>query len=393
MRGAGILLTALTLLSACAGERVAQAPPEGDHLQAVIPGFENIRSWGDEASSADLHLSEIQAQIADRVRREGTLPNAGQADVLVLSGGGSDGAYGAGLLNGWSDRGDRPEFSLVTGISTGALIAPYAFIGSSRDADLERLFTNTATDDLVIVQIFDLVFGNLLGVVDTSPLVATLDQALSPELIAEIAAEHNKGRRLLVGTTNLDAQRPMIWDIGSIAASNVPGSARLIRNILLASASIPGVFPPVEFVVDIDGQEYSEMHADGGVSRQLFFVPRGYSIPVEAQGKEARIKKGTIYLVRNTKLAPDYQPTRAAVVDIVARSVSTLIKFSAVADVGVIGAQAREDGFEVSVTAVPEDFDVPEQELFDPVYMRSLFDVGYNRALRGMPWTVIARPE
>lgn len=393
MRLCVLLFAALMVLSACTGTRVLPAPPAQAHDVAALPGYGQIRFWADEVpKGSEASIANIRQQIKRRVLAEGVIPNNGRADVLVLSGGGSDGAYGAGLLNGWSDRGGRPEFAAVTGISTGALIAPYAFLGSEYDSELERFYTNTQTDDVVDFQIFKALTGAVLGLTSTSKLERTLRQAVNAKMVDQIAAEHNKGRRLLVGTTNLDAQRPVTWDIGAIAASDNPNRAVLIRRILLASASIPGAFPPVQFVVEVDGQRYAEMHVDGGVTRQLFFVPRGLDISDQQLSEDRVFRLGTIYVVRNTKLDPTYQEIQAGIVPIAQRSISTLIKSAGVADAALIQQQAEDAGFGLALTAVPEQFDRQEEELFDPVYMRALYNLGYESALKGMPWAVVREP-
>ena len=305
--------------------------------------------------------------------------------------------YGALALWSGSRRdfwGDEPEFALVTGISTGALVAPYAFLGSEYDEELERFYTNTRTDDLLEFSFFKAITGEALGITDTGRLSATLDEALNPDLIRRIAEEHAKGRRLWVGTTNLDAQRPVIWDIGAIATKGGPKARILIRDILLASAAIPGAFPPQQFLVEVDGTRFTEMHVDGGVTRQLFLYPIQLDLAENAGQLGQQMRQGTIYVVRNTKLDPDYVPTKARIVEIAARSISTLIKAAGVADVLVIEAQASKDGFALKTTSVPKDFRETESELFDPVYMRALYDRGYKLATEGEPWvTSVTAPR
>jgi len=209
----------LGLTAACTGVRPLPAPPEVDYQNADVPGYPGVRIWGDEVT-ADMgaRLREIGQQITARIRAEGAPPNGGVYDILVLSGGGSDGAYGAGLLAGWTARGGRPEFGLVTGISTGALIAPYAFLGSDYDGALEQFYTNTGTDEVVEFALFNALFGRILGLTSPSHLSQIIEAELTPDFIAKIAAEHAKGRRLWVGTTNLDSQPPMLWDLGQHAA-------------------------------------------------------------------------------------------------------------------------------------------------------------------------------
>lgn len=381
----------LLALTACTGNRLAPAPPPEKYELAVPVGFqESHRFFGDGSpEDSDEQIALIREQTYARVRRDGKVPNGGAVDILALSGGGSDGAYGAGLLNGWSRRGGRPEFQLITGISTGALIAPLAFLGSSRDCDLRDLYTTLSTDDLVIAELFGALTGDSLGLSGSAALAERIEEVLGEDTLDAIAAEHRKGRRLWIGTTNLDAQRPIIWDIGSIAASGNPRRTELIRDVLLASSSIPGVFPPVQIEVEVDGERYAEMHMDGGVTRQIFFLP----VQLKLSGPLVRgnrvLKPGTIYALRNTKLDPDYDEVKPRVVEIASRAVSTLIKAAGVADILVMENQALQNGFGFRVTSVPKTFDMAENEFFDPVYMRGLFDTGFELASEGDPWNEI----
>jgi predicted acylesterase/phospholipase RssA len=389
-----LVLSAICLLTACEGVRTLPAPPAAIYEDARVIGFPgDIRIWGDTAPD-DIaeRVAEIRAQIGVRVQSEGAVPNDGSFDVLVLSGGGSDGAFGAGLLNGWSVAGGRPEFGIVTGISTGALLAPYAFLGEQYDGQLERLFTNTETDDLLIMSPVRALFGRSLAISDNTPLKQIVQRALSPDVIRGIAAEHRKGRRLWIGTTNLDAQRPVIWDIGAIAAAGGPRAKDLIRDILLASSAIPGALPPIQIQVDAGGKRYSEMHVDGGVTRQLFAYPYDLNLNEQPEDDISGIDRGTIWVIRNTKLDPSYAETGAGVVPITTRSVSTLLKAAGVADVQVIEAQARRDGWGLNAVSVPASFDVPEAEIFDPAYMGALYETGYAMATEGDPWEIVVEP-
>ena len=384
-------------VSGCAGIRPLPAFDRPQQELATIRGMDEdlgVRFWGDLAPERTQdELRQIRAQIDMRVMAEGALPNDGAYDVLALSGGGSDGAYGAGLLKGWSERGDRPEFALVTGISVGALLAPFAFLGEGYDDELETLFTDTRTEDVVEVILFRALFGWALGLTDIAPLQLTLDRILTPELVARIAEEHGKGRRLWIGTTYLDAQRPVIWDIGRIAASDYADKRALIRNILLASAAIPGAFPPVLFQVERDGRLYSEMHVDGAITRSLFIYPRNLDLKGEVDNGPSGMRIGTIYVVRNTKLEPDYQPVAPSILRIAERSIWTLIKAAGIADVQAIEDQARRDGWVLKRTSVPLDFNVVEADFFDPAYMRALYDIGFERAVRGEAWDTVVEPE
>ena len=195
---------------------------------------------------------------------------------LAISGGGDDGAFGAGLLVGWSDRGDRPEFDMVTGVSTGALSAPFAFLGRAYDPQLKAVYTATSASDIFEKRapLLGAIAGDALT--DNAPLRQMISRNLDDEMLRRIAEEYRKGRLLFILTTNLDQGRPVIWNIGSIASSNHPKARELIIEVLLASTSIPVVFPPVMLDVTVSGERYQEMHVDGGTIAQAFLYPPRY---------------------------------------------------------------------------------------------------------------------
>jgi predicted acylesterase/phospholipase RssA len=288
---------------------------------------------------------------------------------------------------GWSKKGDRPEFTMVTGISTGALTAPFAFLGPEYDNQLREVYTTLDTSHIFYRSSY---WAMLRGdsVVDSAPLARVIDKFVTDELIAEIAGEYRRGRALFIGTTNLDAGRPVIWNIGRIANSGDPGAGKLIRSILRASASIPGVFSPVYIeVTGPDGRTYEEMHVDGGTSAQLFLYP---SRANWAELLEVLDVRGppTAYLMRNSRLFAEYDPVRARLPAIAARSVDSLIRTQGIGDTYRIAAVAKRDGILVEITWIPGDaVKDTSNEVFDPAYMSALFDYGYQRALDGKVWT------
>jgi predicted acylesterase/phospholipase RssA len=383
-------------LSGCAGTRLLAPPAESKDELATLRGMDpelEIRFWGDRAPER-MHeqLRELGEQIAARIAAEGELPNDGSYDVLALSGGGSDGAYGAGLLNGWSERGDRPEFAVVTGISVGALLAPFAFLGEDYDDEVEELFTETSTEEVVDVIPIRALFGWALGLADLTPLELTFERILTPEMVARIAEEHLKGRRLWIGTTFLDAQRPVIWDIGAIAASDYEDKRDLIQEVLLASAAVPGAFPPVLFRVRLNGRFYSEMHVDGAITQSLFVYPHNLDLREQVSSDANGMRIGTIYLVRNTKLEPEFQPVPPSLLSIAERSIWTLMKSAGIGDIMAIENLARRDGWVLQRTAVPLEFDAVGGDFFDPDYMRALYEVGFERALNGTAFETVVGP-
>lgn len=395
MRLALVILAAL-ILAGCTGVRPLPAPPKELYRSVEIPGYPGARVWGDQAMpDGKERLAEFISQIRARRKDEGRMPNDGRLDTLVLSGGGSDGPFGAGLLVGWTEAGTRPEFTVVTGISAGALIAPFAFLGPEFDAEMRAFTVENSTDTLVTVTLARGVLDGL-GLVDNSKLQQKLRGLITPEVVERIAREHERGRRLSIGTTNLDAQVPVYWRVSRIAwlgRDRPAETADLITKIIIASASIPGAFPPQFFTVEAGGQRYSEMHLDGGVTNQLFFLPRETNIEGLPPDISRFARRGTMYIIRNTKISPDYAPLPVGLFQIAARSISTMIKFGGRSDIYVLEDQAESTGFGVKITAVPESFQMEERELFDPVYMQALFEIGQDLGRREAAWTLDVAPK
>jgi predicted acylesterase/phospholipase RssA len=385
MRGAAAAVAALALLVAACGRpppREPEAPPVQAHTAAEVPGFPGVRSFF--RGSFPLDEAAISAFVQER--RAAGLPSD-RFTILALSGGGEDGAYGAGLLLGWAKMGDRPQFDVVTGISTGALIAPFAFLGPDFDDELRRFYTETSTPDVAIFD-FARVLGGAPAFADTAPLRRILEEEVTPEFVALIAAEHRRGRRLVIGTTNLDAQRATLWNIGAIAATGRPDAPALIRGVMLASAAIPGAFPPVLLRIEADGAPFQELHVDGGVTLSIFAYPPALDLGRVMDALGVPPQGRTLYLIRNAKLRPEYAPTELGLVPIVQRSVSTLIKSQTIGNLIEIELVARRDRINYRLAYVPDDFAEQPNGFFDPVYMRALFDRGEQDAMQagGYPW-------
>ncbi len=358
--------------------------PESLVEQASVDNLEHIRYWGD--GTPEDYRALVEHRIAT-VRK--VIPDAKgkprEINFLSLSGGGSDGAFGAGLLVGWTETGKRPKFDCVTGISTGAMMAPLAFLGPKYDQKLKEAYTTLSTDQVAQTQVFAALVGAADSLADTTPLKAVIARFTSEEMLQEIAEEHRKGRVLLIGTTNLDAQRSVIWDIGALAASGHPDSLALMRQIILASAAIPGAFPPVEIKVTAGGKSYSEMHVDGGVTRQVFMYPPGYT-PKEVDKAIGWKAKRHVYIIRNAKLAPEFLATKDNLVPIATRSIDTLIKTQGVGDLYRIYSTAIRDGVDYNLAYIPVDFTVKSKDAFDKDYMNALFDKGYELGRSGYQW-------
>ena len=299
--------------------------------------------------------------------------------MLAISGGGDNGAYGAGFLNGWTAAGTRPQFKAVTGVSTGALIAPFAFLGPRYDYVLERVYTKTSQKDIFKKRgLIGGLFGDAMA--DTRPLAQTIATYVTPQLLEEIAAEYAKGRLLLVGTANLDTMEPVIWNMTAIAARKDPQAVTLFSKILLASASIPGAFPPVMIDVNLGGTHYQEMHVDGGTTAQLFLYPPTLSL---ANGPQ---RKRVAYIIRNARLDPDWESTDRRTMTIAMRAIDSLTRTQGIGDLYRVFATTQRDGVDYNLTYIPPTFNVTHSEMFDTAYMKSLYDVGFQAAKAGYQW-------
>jgi hypothetical protein len=267
----GVVLCVAFVLGAC-GSLPRNAVPPQKTLAAVVPGFPDVRAWAGNPSLT------LERDLAESFKQESPtdFPPSTDGSVryahLALSGGGASGAFGAGYLNGWTSTGTRPVFKIVTGVSTGALMAPFAFVGKDFDDALRQFYTTTRTRDIFVLGslLWQLLAGEALA--DTRPLQTLIAQHVNAELLQRVAQAHQRGRRLYIGTADLDVPRFVVWNMGMIANSGHPGALELFRKVMLASASIPVAFPPVMFQVELSpgGPRYDEMHVDGGVGARVF---------------------------------------------------------------------------------------------------------------------------
>jgi predicted acylesterase/phospholipase RssA len=273
---------------------------------------------------------------------------------------------------------------MVTGVSTGALTAPFAFLGPDYDDEMKEVYTNTTTKDIAVKRnLFTAAFGD--SITDTAPLQKLIAKYIDADMIDAIASEHTKGRRLFIGTVNLDAGRSVIWNIGAIAASDYPQKTTLIHELLRASAAIPVAFPPVIIPVEAEGKQYDELHVDGGTGSQVFVYPAAADWRLITE--KLKVKgKPQVYVIRNSFLDPDYQGMKRNVLPIASRTIDSLIRTQGVGDLYQIYALCRRDGNDFNLAYIPPDFTDEPTEGFDPVYMKKLLDRGYQMALDGYPW-------
>ncbi len=340
-----------------------------DLLQASVSGYQNIRFYAD-MPEADLKTkrSFFLPQHADAGKR---------ASWLALSSGGTGGAFGAGVLTGWSARGDRPEFDLVTGVSAGALIAPFAFVGSAADGELVDLFTAASVAQLNRSRSL---LAGVLGqsAIPSKPFEDLICSHVNSHLIERIAARHRTGARLLIVTTNLDAQRSVVWDIGAIAASDQPDKVRLIGNLVQASASVPAIFPPVRIKVSGNGHTFEELHADGGAIRQLYLFPDAFYF-----NEDISAMRPDIYVIVNAELAPNFSMVRQQSIRIAGRALSSLEKFSASRGVAQLAAFAHRNRATFRLAFIDRILPVERGIPFDPIFMQNAFTLGQSKGSAG----------
>ena len=380
-----VALMLALLLAACTVPVRGTAVPQAETERAtVLGGLPNARFWAD-TQGPELGNEALRALARERehlgLRPGDRLP---PANFLAVSGGSDNGAFGAGLLVGWTAAGDRPEFKAVTGVSTGALTAPFAFLGPAYDAQLRDIYTGIRPADVFeqrgyLAAVFD------DAMADTRPLYRLISRYADERMLAAIAREHAKGRLLLIGTTNLDVMRPVIWNIGAIAASGHPGALELFRRILLASASVPAVFPPVLIDVEIGQRPYQEMHVDGGAVAQLFLYP-----PSATAGRDLRrgplARERRAWVIRNARLDADWAAVERRALTIAGRAISSMIHYSSSNDVLRVQTTTARDGVDFNLAYIDSSFTTPHTENFDQQYMRALFDYAYEIARRGYPW-------
>ena len=371
------------------GPRRLPAVPMEQATSAVIPGIPGARYWVGvdiEAYTNDV-MAARQLEI-DAMARNGQTGLLPPAALLAVSGGGDNGAFGAGLLCGWTAAGNRPAFKAVTGVSTGALIAPFAFLGTDYDDVLRQVYTSVKPTDIAERRSFLAAVDND-GMADNRPLWGLISKFVDDKLLAKIAAEHAKGRLLLIGTTNLDARQPVIWNMGVIASSHAPGALDLFRKILLASAAIPGAFPPSMFPVEVDGKPYEEMHVDGGASAQVFLYPPSLKGAAQSMGFDmSQQRELHVYIIRNAELKASWQPVERRTINIAGRAIASLIHTQGIGDLYRIYVTAQRDGLDFNLAYIGPDFKYEgvKKEEFDTPYMQALFDYAFKLAKGGYPW-------
>ena len=376
-----VLVPVIALVTACA-HVPKRSPLPVEHIDdAEVLGIPRARMWGDAPPPWEHDwFKRSKAELKERYSGVYGRPHT----YLAISGGGENGAFAAGMLLGWTAAGNRPVFTTVTGISAGALVAPFAFLGPEYDEVLKSVSSELKADDVYkrrgVIRAL-----RTDAMATTEPLQALIAKYVDEEVMEKIAAAHREGRSLNIGTGNLDSMRPVIWRIGPIANSGHPDALALIRKILLASASVPAAFSPVLIPVEVDGTTYDELHVDGGATSQVFLYPVGVDYD-EVLAKLEVPGRPKVYVIRNARLDPIYQQIRNKLFPIAERSLNSLVRTQGIGDLYRIYLQTCRDGLEFNLAYIPADFTAKSDGQFDRAYMQALFDLTYERSKAGYDW-------
>jgi len=386
---AALVAVALAATVAGCGILPRNAVPLDSMGAATIPGMPDVRAWAGTPSPAmerDFLESFAQESRDDfPVAADGKIHYA----HLALSGGGPNGAFGAGFLKGWTETGTRPVFKIVTGVSTGALMAPFAMLGPQYDEAVREFYTTNASRDIFLFSRLRVIPQLLSGesLADTTPLARIIEDSVDAKFLAVVAAAHDRGQRLYMGTVDLDAQRFVVWNMGLIAKRGDRQALELFRRVMLASSSIPVAFPPVYFDVEIGGRLYDEMHVDGSVIMRVFYNAGLFSLAeLGAKAGGPPIVEDA-YIIHNGQLFPTPEVTPRTLRGIGMRSFEATGRAAIVGDLFRIFAFTERDGAGYHWVTIPETFDLRGNEVFDQVKMSALYDLGYQVARGGPPWT------
>lgn len=373
------------LRQACLQRRDAVPPTLTE--RALIPDIPDARYWLDQDLTPFIRdVSQANLREAEALASAG-LPNdiLPRANLLAVSGGGDAGTFAGGIIAGWTRHGTRPVFKVVTGISAGALVAPFAYLGPQYDDVIVRICNAVGPKDIFHAR-------NMLtrltsdGMAHSKPLSRLIAQHVTAEILAAIALEYAKGRLLMIGTTDLDSGRPVTWNMGAIASSQAPGALELFRNIMVASMSIPGAVSPVMIDVDVNGHPFQEMHVDGGVLTQVFLYPPGTVMALN-QVPGARLRRERhFYVIRNGKLELQWSGTKRRTLNIGGRAISALIQNQGISDLDRIYRIAQQDGADFNLAYIGSDFHISRLHKFDGEYMKRLFEYAFELSAKGYPW-------
>jgi hypothetical protein len=365
------VLLSVVLIGCASSPRIPYRAEDAGN--AEITGFHQIRTNLDAQPDT---MAEPPPRATSSLKTE--------MNYLVISGGGSGGAFSAGVLKAWSKTGRRPQFDIVSGVSTGALIAPYAFLGSCYDDVLVDLYTSGVAKDLVDVKWLP---RGLLGtsLLKQQPLRRLIEAHVTGDVVKAVAAEHRKGRRLLVLTSNLDSQRAVIWDMGAIANSGEPTSLRLFQDVLIASTSIPGIYPAVMIRAHSGKRIFEEMHSDGGSGSQILTVPESFM----TSPKLAKARPGirlNMYVLVNNALMPEFSTVTNNTLSVMARAYAVQIKSQTRSALLASYMYAQRTGIHFHMASIDRQLSYSVLDPFNTEYMRTVFNIGYSEMIAGTLW-------
>ncbi|MFT4184159.1 MAG: patatin-like phospholipase family protein [Rhizobium sp.] len=366
-----VLLPFLLVLTGCM-QTLDRALDAKEADKAAIAGYGEIRAYLDDRFDEAPYDLHDWAPVTPR----------GKAVALMISGGGAGGAFSVGVLSAWSAAGTRPQFDIVTGVSTGALIAPYAFLGSAYDDTLAHLYTSGVAQELVRTKGFVGLFGSSL--LRAGPLRQMIEHYITPAILQQVAAEHRKGRRLFILTTNLDSQRAVMWNMGAIANSGRPDALKLFQDILTASASIPGVYPAVMIKAESGGRQFEEMHSDGGSASQVLMMPQAFltgsnRLPVKGRGID-------FYVIVNNALMPEFAVTPDRTLPVIVRAYSIFIKSQTQSALTALYNYSRLTGAGFHLASINAQIPYSMFDPFNTNYMRAVYNLGYAEFAAGTLW-------
>ena len=285
---------------------------------------------------------------------------------------------------GWSEHGGRPQFNIVTGTSAGALAAPFAFLGSDFDWALERMYTTTIEQD-VATKRFLVAAVNGDALMDSAPLYRMITRYIDDRILGRIAEEYGKGRLLLISTTNLDLGKLVIWNIGAIAASDHPRRLEVVRKIILASAAVPGIFPPVMIDIMVGKAKHDEMHVDGGTISQVFLYPPALELTKVVSPAKKGVRAAA-YIIRNGRVTPPPGKVERLLPAIAERAIETMITSNGVGDLYRIYTTTQRDQIGYHLAFIGDEFKEFADAPFDRAYMVKLFDYGRSNGRKGYAW-------
>jgi len=365
-------------LAGCA--MAPRLPPPPELIDSAVP-----EGFGPEVRLVTTDAATFDARAPQLFSRIGEAATDGTIDYLVLSGGGSGGSFGAGALVGLSRAGQLPKFEVVTGVSAGALIAPFAYLGPEWNPVLTSAFTGGNGLQLIHSKTLAVLKRLLLprGRPGGSTLFKLVDHYVTPAMIEAVAREYAKGRLLLIATTDLDKQETVLWNLGAIATHGGDEARLLFRNVLIASASVPGVFPPVLIPVEEGGHRYEEMHVDGGVTTSLFAAPLTAQLLPHVS---PALPRANLYVVINGKLASAPRRTPVNTIGMLARAFSADFTYKSRDALLLAVIYSRSRHMRLHLTEIPPAYPYDSFVDFRPESMRRLFDFGADCAARGQLW-------